>query len=370
MDPSRLIPRRAIGLSAVLILGLGFGLMSVRAGSAPPQAPERPQIPVVLAPVQAAPNAGAIRATAKIKAVREARLAFKVGGLIKAIRVDVGDRVRKGQTLAELDLKEVNSQTAQARANLDKAQRDLDRARKLVKSGAVPQTREDDAKTAVDVARANLDAVTFNRDLASIIADDDGVILTRSAEIGEIVAAGSPILTLGDTSAAFLARAGLADRDVVRVALGDRAQIILDSDRAQTLSGRITRVSAMADPRTGTFDVEATFDPQPQGSGVNLASGLVADMVISPKVATTDARKLSIPITAVLEAHGDEGFVFVYDAATSRVARRRITIGPIKGGQIVVTQGVAIGEQVVTKGAIYLRDGDGVTVSANAESKP
>jgi multidrug efflux pump subunit AcrA (membrane-fusion protein) len=126
----------------------------------------------------------------------------------------------------------------------------------------------------------------------------------------------------------------------------------------------------MADPRTGTFDVEATFDPQPQGSGVNLASGLVADMVISPKVAATDARKLSIPITAVLEAHGDEGFVFVYDAATNRVARRRITIGPIKSGQIVVTQGVAIGEQVVTKGAIYLRDGDSVTVSANAESKP
>jgi RND family efflux transporter MFP subunit len=353
---------RTISIVGGLILTIIVGWM-IFGSAKPPSAPvAQLGIPVLLGDVIPAPGAGDIHVIAKLKAVHEQRLAFKVGGLIKAMRVDVGDRVTRGQVLAELDLKEVNSQTVQSRASLEKALRDVERAKQLVKAGAAPQQRADDAQTAVEVARAGLEGTSFNQGLARIIASEDGVILARTAEAGEIIAPGTPILTLGDLSGNFLARAGLADRDVVRVAMGDKALLTMDALPGVQLTGSVTRIAAMSDPRTGTFDVEVTLDDHPDA----IASGLVADLSISPSRADQDSGKLAVPVTAVLEGHGADAFVFLYDAANSTAIRRRINIGAVKGAFVIVNAGLKVGDKVITQGASYLRDGNQVQLATTS----
>lgn len=352
-----------LGLAGLAALGLGVGL-NIGAPGRSAQAetpPAATAVPVRLAEVVAEPGAGDVVATGKIKAVHERRLAFKIGGLIRSIKVDVGDRVTRGQVLAELDRKEIDSQSDQARVNLDKAHRDLDRALALEKAGYAPKQRVQDARTAVDVARAALDAVTFNRDLAHIVAAEDGVILGRSAEAGEIVAAGAPVLTLGDLTGNHLVRVGLSDRDVGRVAIGDVARIVLNAEPDRPLAARVTRIAAMSDPRTGTFDVEATLTETRPG----LASGLIAEVTISPRGGATGPARVAAPMTALLEGHGIDANVFVYDPATKQARRRHVRVGPIRGGLIVITDGLALGDKVVTTGAAYLRDGDLVAPQAD-----
>ena len=362
--PSRvLIPIASLAILAALAIGLLFGHS---AGSAADTPAAPPGLPVSIGPVIAAPGAGDIRATGRIRAVHEAKLAFKITGLVKAIHVDVGDRVAKGQVLAELDAKEINSQTIQARANVDKAKRDVDRARELVKTGVAPQQRLDDARTALDVAQGALDAVMFNQNLARIMAVEDGVVLARSGEVGEIIAAGAPILTLGDLSGNYLARAGLSDRDIARVALGDRALVTLDGVAGGPIAGRVTRLAAMSDPRTGTFDADITLDQRPAG----LASGQVADIALTPSRRNAASDHVAVPVEAVLEGHGADAFVYVLDPKAMTATRRRIRIGAIKDNAITVLTGVSLGEQVITQGAAYLRDGDRVqVVGANGTPK-
>ena len=350
-----LIPIASLAALAALAIGLLFGHSTGTAADAiqPP-----PGLPVAVGPVIQAPGAGDIRATGRIRAVHEAKFAFKITGLVKTIHVDVGDKVTKGQVLAELDAKEINSQTIQARANVDKAKRDVDRARELVKTGVAPQQRLDDAKTALDVAQGALDAVTFNQSLARITAVEDGVVLARSGEVGEIVAAGAPVLTLGDLSGNYLARTGLSDRDIARVSLGDRALVTLDGVAGGPIAGRVTRLAAMSDPRTGTFDADITLDHRPAG----LASGQVADIALTPSRRNAASDHVAVPVEAILEGHGADAFVYVLDQKAMTALRRRVRIGAIKGNAITVLNGVSLGEQVITQGAAYLRDGDRVQV--------
>jgi len=316
------------------------------------------------AAVRAVPVAS-VAVTAQTRAVGvlaprdEIRLAFKVGGVVDSVRVESGDIVRKGQVLAELKRAEVDATVSQAAEGVEKARRDLERARQLRIDEVATEEQVQDLTTAYSVARSNLDAARFNARFARIEAPVDGIVFERMIESGELVQPGQPVVVVGSTDSGWVVRVGLADRDVVRMEPGASAQVTFDAFPGRTFAGKVTRIGAAADRATGTFEVEVGVDPQ----GARFARGLVAKVALPlsqlPNVAPSATV---VPITALVEADGQRATVYVLDRERNVARRKDVTPGPLLGGPVIVTVGLVAGEPVITDGAAWLTDGRSVRV--------
>ena len=346
------------------------GCQASEAEEAPP-AEAAPPVPVQVAPVERSARARPVRTTGTLAAKAETPLAFKVGGVVARILVDEGDRVRPGQTLARLDLTEIDAQVREAESALAKVERDLARTTRLYRDSVATLEEKQDAETAAEVAAARVERARFNRRYATITAPEGGPILQRRAEEGQLVSPGQPVLVLGATGRGWVVQASFADRDVVRLALGDSARVTLDAYPRRPLAARVTQIADAADPRTGTFAVEFGLDG---GHGLALKSGFVAKVDAVPRRADT---LTVIPAAALVEGDGQAGVVFTLDAVpadmpsdmpgdTSRVARvrrTRVRLAHLLDRAVALHTRLPDGARVVTAGAATLRDGQDVRVA-------
>jgi multidrug efflux system membrane fusion protein len=315
--------------------------------------------PVRAEAVMSASSVQQTRAVGVLAPRNELKLSFKVGGVIDTMLVDAGDRVRKGQPLAALKGAEVAASVAQATEAVAKARRDLERAQRLRIDEVATDEQVQDLDTAYKVARSSLEAVRFNASFASIAAPADGVIFDRLAEAGELVQPGQPVLLLGATDSGWVVRTGLADRDAMRIEVGQAASVVFDAFPGRTFDGKVTRIGASADRLTGTFEVEIEVQP----AGTRFARGLVAKVALDLEpLQATAADAMLVPVVALVEANGPQATVFVLDAGRNVARRKQVTLGPILGEKVVVTTGLQAGEQVITDGAAWLTDGRAVHV--------
>lgn len=295
-----------------------------------------------------------ITATGTFGPKDEIALSFKIGGVVEAVDVDAGTTVRAGQRLAALHLPEIDAALSKARSAAAKAGRDLERARHLHADSVATLSQLQDAETAQEVAGSDLAAAEFNRQYAVIVAPSNGVILRRDAAPGETVGPGTPILALGSSRRGAVLRVGLADRDVVRLHIGDRATARFDALPGRTFEGTVTEIGAAATPGTGTYAVEIAL---PGATG--LSAGMVGRAEISPAAGMPTAV---VPVEAMLEADGDEATVFVLSEDGRRAQRRTVTVALLDGGLVAVSRGLEGARSVVTDGAAWLTDGDAVRV--------
>lgn len=301
------------------------------------------QAPLVqLVEVQPRTSAGAIRASGIVGYKREPPLAFAAPGVIASILVDSGDVVRRGQRLATLRRTSVGSNVDEAALARETAERDLERAQALFERGFISEARLDQARLAVERAR----------DSSLLTAPADGVILRRSAEVSQTVAAGAPIFTFGETGSGIVVRAPVSSADASRIQIGDT--VLVQPGGGSPLRGRVTRVGAKGDESTGAFEVEIEL-----GSPAGLRSGNVADVEITATAAAGEQPTIVVPALSLLDARADQGVVFVVDAQD--IARRRAvrTAGVTQEGVLIV-EGLSAGERVIAAGAAYVRDGEAV----------
>lgn len=314
-------------------------------------------IPVQVAEVRLAPEASYVTAYGMVRPDLDAVLSFKISGLVKHIAVDLGDRVKKDDVLAELDMREIGAEARRAAAAAAKAKRDVERLKPLAEKGFASRAAIQDAETAYTLALAERQRVEFNRQLSTITAPADGVVLSRMAEPNEIVSAGAPILTVSQGGGGFILKAGLADRDVAKIRIGAKAHVTLDAFPSKEIEGSVRRIAAASEARTGTFEIEVTLDEVPEGT----ASGFIGMARIEP-ASTDETAGLAIPATAILEGHGSTANVYVVDEETMTVRQVRVAIGHITGEEVIVTSGVKEGQRVVSAGAPYLREGAKIRV--------
>jgi RND family efflux transporter MFP subunit len=300
-----------------ITLAAALGLAACGGGEArETAATEAPLVEIVqVAPASAA---GVIRASGMVGYRREPVLAFTAAGMIGSIEVDAGD-----------------------------AERDLARTQELYERGFVSEARLEDARLAV--ARA--------RDSSVLTAPADGVILRRAADPAQMMAAGAPILVLGETGSGVVVRAPVASGDAARVQVGDAVVVRLSGAERQ---GRVARVGAKGDEATGAFEVEVEV-AAPEG----LRSGMVAEVEIAAQPGENHELTIIVPTLALLDARADQGIVYVLDE--NSIARRRAvrTAGVTQAGVIVV-EGLNAGDRVVGAGAAYVRDGERVRVATGA----
>jgi RND family efflux transporter MFP subunit len=308
-------------------------------------------------PVQMAILDNTLRAVGLLTPKDEARLSFKVGGLIESIRVEEGQAVKAGQVLAVLKQAEIGASVEQARQATAKAQRDLERAKALLADGVSTEEQVQDLTTAFNVASAAQSGTEFNAAHARIIASVDGVVLRKLAEANEVVQSGQTVLILGGANRGWVVRIGLADRDAVRTHLGDGARVEFDAWPGQVFAGRVSNISSAADSGTGTFTVEVQID----AGSARFVQGLVAKVALTPQ---GSSQVQVIPVQALLEANDKEAGVFVLDEAAHEVHRVSIQIGRMNSGRIEVLKGLDEGAKVVTDGAAFLENGEKVRVAA------
>ncbi|HEV8355231.1 MAG TPA: efflux RND transporter periplasmic adaptor subunit [Gemmatimonadales bacterium] len=342
-----------IGLSAAAAVA---GCRGAAGEPAPPAVAASAATPVRVAPVTAEAIAPPIMATGTLGPKEEIALGFKIGGVISRISVDAGATVRPGQVLATLDPREIDAAVTRAGSAAEKAERDLARARRLYTDSVFTLSQFQDAETGATMAQADLTTARFNRRYAAIVAPAAGVILARHAEPGELVASGATILVLGSRTRGSVVRAGLADRDVVRIARGDSAMVRFDALPGKALAGRVTEIAAAAEPGTGAYPVEIAL---PAAGAGRLASGMVAQVEIRP---ASGRRTLLVPIEALLEADGQTGTVYALSADRTRAERRSVTIAFLDRGRAAIAHGLEGIALVITDGAAYVRDGAKVRV--------
>jgi membrane fusion protein, multidrug efflux system len=298
-----------------------------------------------------------LRAVGLLTPKDEARLSFKVGGLIESIKVEEGQAVKAGQVLAVLKQTEIGASVEQARQATAKAQRDLDRGKALLADGVSTEEQVQDLTTAFSVASAAQSGMEFNAAHTRIVASVDGVVLRKLAEANEVVQPGQTVLVLGGANRGWVVRVGLADRDAVRMHLGDKARVEFDAWPGQVFVGRVSNISSAADSATGTFTVEV----QLEAGGARFVQGLVAKVGLTPQ---ETGQVQVIPVQALLEANDKEAGVFVLDESGQKVHRVSIQIGRMNSGRIEVLKGLSTGAQVVTDGAAFLENGEKVRVAA------
>ena len=342
----------------------GFPLLVilVLAGCRPTAAPV-PTEPsrVGTAVIGEGPAQPAIRANGIVVTRDELGLSFKVAGIVREISVSEGQAVKRGQRLATLELTEIDARLASARELSAQAERDLVRGTQLRNDKLISAHDLEVLRTNAAVAAATLQEVQFNRDHATNNAPDNGVVLRKFAEERELVQAGEPVLLMGPQSGGYIVRTGLSDRDVVKLRLGDPASISLDAWPGRILAGKVVEIPGAADPANGLFPVEIAIE----ATDLRLVSGLVVRLRLTP--ASSSGRLPYAPVAAIVEADGNQAAVFVVSEGVAK--RRAVQVAFIDTAGVAIASGLAVGETVVTDGALYLADGERVR-KAEATAAP
>jgi len=349
----RFVTARRYGpLTLSLIVGASLALSACSGGKDDPAPAAADKVyPVTIAQVQPASTSALITAAGTVRYRYETPLGFTTAGKIASIRFEEGDRVMPGALIAALDATQVGANLESARAEQQRAQAELGRFQQLFEKGWVTRAQLERAEATARAATAQVSTAGFASGTSRILAPSGGIILARSAEPGQVVAAGTQIVVLGETSGGMVLRAPMIDSDIARLSPGMPVLVRLSAVPGGEIEGVISEIDARANPSSGAFEVTVALPANPA-----LRSGQIGTAEFRV-AAAPDASGLAVPASAVFNVRADEGFVYLLDPKTSRVRARAVQIGRIDDKELIVTGGLRPGDRIVTSGLVLLTDG-------------
>lgn len=304
----------------------------------------------------------------------ESALSFRVAGTIARLDIEVGDRVRAGSPIAELDpvdyelqVREAEASLRQAEARAGNAEADLRRVRSLYENDNAARTDLDAATAAADSAAAQVESVAQRLDLARrqvdythLAAPAAGAIADVLAEVNENVSPGQPVVVLASGSAPEVGFA-VPEALIREVRDGMPVAVSFDAMPGARFDGVVTEVGITTTATGTTFPVTVRLGAD--ASEIRSGMAAVVDMVLGDADAPD---RFILPGHAVGEDRGGR-FVFVAEpsAGGAAVVRRRpVTVGAFAAGGLEVLHGLAEGDRVVVAGVNRLQDGDEVRLDA------
>jgi RND family efflux transporter MFP subunit len=360
----------------VLIMTSSLFLAACSDSPAPPE----PIRSVKLMTVQADALGAHIEYAGDVRARLESRLGFRVGGKLVERPAEVGQRVQAGQLLARLDARDLalGSQAAQAQVSAALTQRDLaaadlkrfaDLQKQGFVSGAEIERREATLRAAdatLQQARAQ-GAVQGNQAAyARLQAESAGVVLGVEAEIGQVVAAGTPVVRLAQDGPRDVVIAVPEDRvGLIRNGFEANVRFWADANNSGSPDGVtavVREVAASADPATRTFQVKLALPAE-----MDVPLGATAYVRFAGKN-TPAATVVKVPTSALLKK-GEGTAVWVFDPASSTVNTRTVQVLTADGNEVAIGAGLQPGDEVVAAGVHVLSPGQKVTRFAAAATQ-
>lgn len=278
--------------------------------------------------------------TATVEADNSNNIAPSSPNRIKTINVEVGDRVSRGQVLVTLDRANID----QLKVNLDDAQREYDRAKKLLEIGAGTQQAVDQLLTKLEATRTQYKNLLENTVLTSPIS---GVVTARNYDPGDMTG-NLPVLTVGQITPIVKVMIHPSEADLTKIKRGMPVDITFDAFPGEQFPGKISRVYPTVDPATRTFQVEIDIQ--------NPKAEILPGMFARVGVTLGEANNIVVPDRAVVKQTGSGNkYIYVYSGGTVRFAR--VELGQRLGAEYEVISGINEGDTVVITGQNGLADG-------------
>jgi len=358
-------------MNTLRLLAASLALGALVACSQPQPVATAPR-PVLAQVVQPAVSGLGNVYSGEVRARRESDLAFRVGGKLVARQVDVGARVTRGTVFAQLDPQDARlavdaarSQLAAADADHSLAKSELERYLQLFAQSFVSQavidarvTTFNATKAKLEQARAQLETAQNQSAYTTLTADADGVITAVSAEVGQVVAAGQPIVRLARPEEREVVinvpesrLAELRDAKEVFVALWTQPE--------RPYRAQVREVSPTADPVTRTFTVKVSVPDA--DAAVRL--GMTANVMVGD---SGERTLVTLPLSALDQRTGSPS-VWVVDPNTHKAAPRPVDIGAYREDGVTVRSGVSTGDVVITAGVHKLVAGEVVRLAPEVE---
>jgi RND family efflux transporter MFP subunit len=307
-------------------------------------------IPVKISAVSALALPKKISTTGLVSTENEAKYSFKIGGVISRVLVEEGQFFRKGQLLATLNSTEISAGVTQASLNVEKAQRDYERAANLYKDSVFTLEQLQNTKTALDIAQKSKEAVAFNERYSKIYATSDGFVSQKIANEGEVIGPGMPVLAINETQRNnnYLLKVGVTDREWAIINPGQTATVTLDGYADKIIDAFVFRKSQAADRTLGSFQIELKLKLK----DIKPAVGMFGKAEISTY---QDENVKVIPYGSLVEADGDKAFVFTPEGV-NKVRKIPVTISRIDNQQVYLRDGLDGVEEIVISNSAYLNE--------------
>jgi len=314
--------------------------------------------------------------TGTIEARQSINITPDVGGKIDSIAVNEGDRVSKGQILAELDTQAIRLQLEQAeaamavaQANFNNAKTNWERMERLYKEKAVSEQQNEQVKLGYDSAKAQLNqaqaAVNLAKhslDVSIMKAPFSGIIASKNAEVGDVInplmggfspGSGGGVLTLVDFSRIKI-RVEVSGADIPLIRKGQETILRVPTIPRREFKGTVQVVNLAADPQTKKFGVEVAVD----NPDLVLRPGTFGEIVLEVQ---THENALVVPQKAILENK------HVFIARDGRAAKREVVLGLQNAILTEILSGVEEGDLVISEGNFGLEDGAPIEITSEVQ---
>jgi RND family efflux transporter MFP subunit len=358
---------------AILIIVLGYILLSRSFESAI-------EVQLTAASLSSPSQANAVlTASGYVVAQRKAAVASKATGRLEYLSVVEGDRVKRGQVLARIEDTDMKASLAQARANLQVNEADLkdatqwlDRQKKLLQSGVSMQSDYDAAEAryqrvlaSIDMAKATVVGAQVALENTLIRAPFDGTVLTKNADVGEMVApmaasasSKSAVVTIADMGS-LQVEADVSESNIERIVPDQPCEITLDAYPAVRYQGYVAKVVPTADRAKATVMVKVGFKSY-DSKVLPEMSAKVLFLTKAADVAALSAKPmLTVPLTAVATRGGKK---VVYAVHENQAVETPIVVGREFGALVEVTQGVSSGDKVITNVTEQIGNGSRIKI--------
>lgn len=317
--------------------------------------PSGPPVTVSVEPAGHRSMSSYYAATASLDPNKEAEVLAQVSGVIQSITAEEGDRVAKGDLLLRIDDREHKFRLAQAQAEADKQQTRFDRMKKMYEGNLLSAEEFDTAKNDLQAAKAARDLAELELSYTRVTAPFTGRVVRRMVDPGQSVNVSTPLFTVADLDR-LLARVHVPAKEFRNIKTDQKVQLVLDSSE-EVLEGKITLVSPVIDPATGTIKVTVEVSDYPP----DIRPGDFAEVRV---VTDVHADALTVPRTAVFAEKSEQ---VLYVAMDSVAVRRVVEVGFGDGEYTEVLSGLEDGEQVVIQGQRSLKDGARIKIMDKME---
>ncbi|EJL54185.1 RND family efflux transporter, MFP subunit [Rhizobium sp. CF122] len=316
--------------------------------------------PVKVVEIAEAGDTRSLDYSGAVKARVEMNLGFRVAGKITDRRVNIGDRVKPGDLLAEIDPTDYELAVKTAEANLAAAEKGVGtadlankRAQQLFDKSVTAKSQMEQAALSYDQAVSTRDAAASSLDQAKnqvayteLKADRNGIVTSISADTGAVVAAGTPVVTVALDGEKEV-QIAVPENDVAQFKPGKTVKASFWSDSKLVLDGKVREVSGSADAQSRTFSVRVSL---PTDDRVLL--GMTATIEAAIGNAETN---VAIPLSALAERDGKK-IVWVVDRNASTVHAREVKVAEFTGGGVHVADGLKTGDLVVAAGTQFMTE--------------
>ena len=287
-----------------------------------------------------------------IEADNSVSLAFSVPGRVVAVHVEEGQHVSQGQLLASIETIEYQNNVLLADASLEQAQDNFKRLDELYSKGSLPARDHLAAKVALTQAQVNKNIAVKRLSDTKLYAPFAGIVTSKDIEKGAIAAPGTLALTLVKTDLVY-ARISVSESEISKLSPGTNASVII-SAAEETRTGKISILNPQADASTRSFEVKV----QLRNTNGKLLPGMLAQIII-----TTDHKleALTVPVDAVVRDPEEFTYVFVVDQK-NRAVKKKVVVNGLLMNEIIISEGLNIGDNVIIQGQSQLKDGQTVSL--------